>query len=87
MEVERQTGFSTVEVRRAPAGSVPASLFALRGACAVARARGELFFASVPVPGPVTTHRLSFPRAPNQDELSGPRKSVFALAECDMLRF
>jgi hypothetical protein len=87
IEVERKADYSVVEVRRAPTGSVASSLFALKGACAVARARGEQFFSSTPITGSVPTHRLTFPRTAASDELRGPKKSVFALAECEMLRF
>lgn len=85
VELERTSEHSIIEVRSAPAGSVPSSLFALRGACAVARARGEKYFASSPVPGKSATHRLTFPQAPSESQLRGPSKSVFTLAECQRL--
>lgn len=87
VEVERSADFSIVEVRSAPQGSVGASLFALRGACAVARARAQKYFTSTPLPGPFPTHRLSFPQAPHESLLSGPGKRVFTFAECELLRF
>ena len=86
-EVERSADFSIVEVRSSPQGSVPASLFALRGACAVARSRSQKFFTSTPLPGPFPTHRLTFPQAPSSSLLTGPTKSVFSLDECEALRF
>ena len=87
VEVERTAEYSLVEVRSAPKGSVPSSMFALRGACAVARARGEQYVSSVPVPGSVPKHRLSFPKSATETQLKGQSKSVFSLAECEMLRF
>ena len=87
VEVERTAGHSIVEVRRAPPGSVAASMFTLRGACAVARARGAAYLASTPVAGPVPAYRLTFPKTASDAQLRGPAKSVFSIADCDLLRF
>lgn len=87
VEVERTAEHSIVEVRRAPAGSVPASMFTLRGACAVARARGAAHVASTPLAGPMPAYRLTFPRTASDAQLRGPAKSVFSIADCDLLRF
>ena len=87
VEVERTPEHSIVEVRSAPAGSVPSSLFALRGACAVARARGEKYFSSSPVAGRSSTHSISFPQEPTEVQLKGRTKTVFTLADCQLLRF
>ena len=87
VELERTPEYSVIEVRSAPAGSVPSSLFALRGACAVARARGQKYFASSPVQGKPATHRITFPQTPSESQLTGSTKSVFALAECQLLQF
>ncbi len=86
-EIERAPEYSIVEVRNAPSGSVASSLFALRGACAVARARGQNYFASTPVTGKAATYRISFPTAPSASELVGGTKSVFTLAECQQMQF
>ena len=87
VELERTAEYSLMEVRSAPSGSVPASMFALRGACSVARARGQTYFASTPEPGSPSTHRITFPKAPSESQLRGSTKSVFTLAECQLLRF
>lgn len=86
-EIERTPEYSVIEVRRAPAGSVPSSLFALRGACAVATARGQQYLASSPVQGKPATHRITFPQSPSESQLTGSTKSVFSLAECQLLQF
>lgn len=87
VEVERAPEFSLVEVRQAPAGSVPSSMYALRGACAVARSRGKPYFASEGASGTSRSYRLTFPSAPTESELKGPTKRVFSLAECSLLGF
>ena len=87
VELERTAEYSLMEVRSAPIGSVPASMFALRGACSVARARGQTYFASTPEPGNPSTHRITFPKAPSESQLRGSTKIVFTLAECQLLRF
>ena len=87
IEIQRAPNYSTVEIRGAPTGSVPSSMFALRGSCAVARARGERFFSSKPVMGVVRTYTLTFPKSPADGELTGPSKSVFSVADCTNLRF
>lgn len=87
VELERTPEYSVIEVRSAPAGSVPSSLFALRGACAIARARGQKYFASNPVQGRPATHRITFPQAPSESQLTGATKSVFSLSECQLLQF
>lgn len=87
VEVERLPEYSVVEVRSAPAGSVASSMYALRGSCAVARARGESYFSSAPVSASVRTYRLTFPKSTTESQLRGPSKSVFSVAECGLLRF
>lgn len=87
VEVRREPEFSVVEVRKAPAGSVPSSLYALRGACAVLRARGMQYVSSEPVVGLVTTYRLTFPSVVKPEDLRGPTKSVFSITDCSMMRF
>ncbi len=87
VEIERQPEYSVIELRTAPQGSVPASMFALRGSCAVARARGKKYFASTPVAGAVRAYRLTFPQAATEAQLQGSTKSVFSLEECALLRF
>jgi hypothetical protein len=87
IELQRAADYSTVQVRKAPEGSVPSSMFALRGSCAVTRARGELYFASVLIAGGTREYRLTFPKSATESQLRGSAKSVFALAECALLRF
>lgn len=87
VEIERAPDFSVVEVRQAPPGSVPSSLYVLRGACAVARSRGKQYFASEALPGSPRAYRLTFPSAPTEAELRGPAKRAFSLAECALLGF
>jgi hypothetical protein len=87
IETERAPEFSVIEVRKSPPGSVPSSMFTLRGACAVARARGEKFFDSSPVPGATRAYRITFPRAPSPESLTGRTKSVFSLSDCALLGF
>lgn len=87
VEVTREAEFSIVEVRKAPAGSVPSSLYALRGACAVLRARSVQYVASERVASTVPSFRLTFPKAPKSEELSGTTKSVFSRSDCSALRF
>jgi len=87
VETERSSEHSTVQVRRAPQGSVPAAMFTLRGVCAVLRARSQQFVTSTPVAGSSGTYRLTFPSQPSAASLSGASKSVFTLAECRSLGF
>ena len=87
VELERTAEYSVMEVRSAPSGTVPASMFALRGACSIARARGQTYVASTPEPGSPSKHRITFPKAPSESQLRGSTKSVFTLAECQLLRF
>lgn len=87
IEVQRTAEHSIVEVPQSPAGSVAASLFALRGACAVALARGEPYFTSSAVPAGVRTYRLTFPKSPTDAQLTGSAKSVFSRSDCSLLRF
>ena len=86
-EVERTADFSVIEITKAPQGSVASSLFALRGACAVLRARDAALVASEALPGTVRAYRLRFPSTASPAELSGPKKSVFSRAECAALGF
>ena len=87
VEVERTAGESRVEVRRAPPGSVPSSLYTLRGVCAVLRARGAAYVDSEPLPGPVPTYRLTFPATVPAEALTGRGKRVFTPADCALLHF
>ena len=87
VEVDRTAVHSLVEVRRVPPGSVAGPMFILRGACAVARARGAAYVASTPVAGPVRAYRLTFPKTASDAQLRGPAKSVVSIADCDLLRF
>lgn len=87
-EVVREREFSIVEVDVASGGSVSTSIFILRGACLVLRARGERFFASKPEHGrAMRAFRLTFPTEATPEQLSGRTKSVFSAQECDLLGF
>jgi hypothetical protein len=87
VETARDAQSSTVEVRKSPPGSVPASLFALRGSCAVMRARGAKYFSSQRLAGAVPTYRLTFPSTAKPEELSGPTRSMFSISDCATLRY
>lgn len=87
VEVERKEEYSVIEVRRTPSGSVASSMYVLRGACAVARARGQVYFASTAVGGPLRSYRIVFPKTPSEEQLRGSTKSVFSMADCVALRF
>ena len=87
VETERTPTHSLMQVRRAPAGSVPSSMYALRGACAILRARGKNYVASVRLADSPATYRLTFPVSPSPEDLRGATKSVFTLGECIALRF
>ena len=87
VEVERSDEYSIVEVRSSPSGSAPSAMYALRGACSVARVRGEQYVSSQPHSGSVRTYRLLFPKTPTEAQLRGSAKSVFSMADCAALRF
>ena len=87
VEVERQAEYSIIQVRSTPPGSVASSMYVLRGACAVARARGKRLFSSASEPATVRSYRLTFPNSATDAELRGSTKSVFSLSECESLRF
>ena len=87
VEIERTPTYSLMQIRRAPAGSVPSAMYALRGMCAVLKARGATYASSERVAGVATTYRLTFPTAPSPESLSGRSKTVFSLSECARLRF
>jgi hypothetical protein len=87
VETARDAQSSTVEVRKSPPGSVPTSLFALKGSCAVMRARGAKYFSSQRLPGTVATYRLTFPSTAKPEELSGPTRTVFSISDCATLRY
>jgi hypothetical protein len=87
VETVRDAESSTVEVRKAPSGSVASAMYTLRGSCAVLRARAAPFLKSERLDGLVPTYRLTFPRAPRPEELNGATKSVFSIADCAALRF
>ena len=85
-ELKREQDYSVVQATVRSGGSVSSSMFVLRGACLVMRARGAGYFSSSPEPGgSARTYRLTFPTQPTQEQLSGRAKSVFAAAECELL--
>src|SRR3990167_5291826 len=61
-ELERQPAYSLVELAVTQGGSDSASLFALRGACAVLQAREALVVAIERISGRPALYRLSFPK-------------------------
>jgi hypothetical protein len=87
VELERTATFSVIEVRKTPPGSVPSSMYILRGACAVLRARGAEYFKSEPIASVFPTYRLSFQMSATPSELTGPTKSLFSKSNCAALRF
>lgn len=87
VEIERTPEHSIVQVRRAPAGSVPSSMYTLRGVCAVLKARNERFVSSTPVAGSARTYRLTFPASATTQELEGRGKSVASLSDCRALGY
>jgi hypothetical protein len=80
-ESARDPESSTVQVLRRSGGSVSSSMFILRGACAVARARGKQQFVSEQLAGDPGRFRLTFP------DVAPARGKGFTLAQCEMLRF
>jgi len=86
-EVERAANHSVVVVTFTSGGSVSSSMFILKGMCGVARARGESFFTSTDEGGSPRSYRVTFPKGPKPEELSGPGKKVFALSDCERLGF
>jgi hypothetical protein len=88
-ELSRNPGHSIVETIFVSGGSVSSSMFILRGACGVARVRGERFFTSNPVPQEPGKFRLQFQARASDQELrpSAIGDKVFSLAECEMMGF
>jgi hypothetical protein len=87
IETERTPEHSVMVVRKAPQGSVPASLFAMKGACAITRARGEVFFTSAPHPGAPGALAITFPKVAPQHQPGSNAKPVISLEQCRLLKF
>ena len=88
-EVERTEAQSIVEVKYISGASVPSSMFAMRGMCAVARARGAAYFRTEPMPGMPQRQVVTFPTERPASGLgsagSGKPDTVFALTDCALL--
>jgi len=84
-ELDRQPAFSVAELAVLQGSSDAASLFALRGACAVLQARAALVVAIERISGRPALYRLSFPKEAPAEQLSGPAKSAFTAQECALL--
>jgi len=87
VETERTPEYSVLVIRKAPQGSVPASLFAMKGACAITRARSESFFTSSPYPGAQGAFMITFPKTASQQQTAGASKPVMSLEQCQLLKF
>ena len=88
-EVERTELQSVVEVKYVSGASVPSSMFALGGMCAVARARGAAYFRTAPLPGMPQRHVVTFL---TEKPATGPvvagkpnPDAVISLADCALL--
>lgn len=90
-EIERKPDASIVEIQWKSGGSVSSSMFVMRGMCGVARARGEQFFTSRPVPESPGRMEVTFPRTGPAPDRFGPlmpgEATVFSMAQCDLLKF
>jgi len=84
-ELERQPAYSLVELAVTQGGGDAASLFALRGACAVLLAREAVVVAIERISGRPALYRLSFPKEAPAEQLNGPAKSAFTAQECARL--
>lgn len=86
-EIERNDGFSIIEYRYISGASVPASLFGLRGNCAIAQREQWSHFASERIDSPEvgwTRYRLFRASADAMDRASNEpgRIRTIALADC-----
>ena len=88
-ELSRDAGSSVVEVSFVSGGSVSASMFTLRGSCALARARGEQFFRVMTVSREPIRFELRFlPEASEaQRHPANKTEKVFSRGECSLLGF
>ncbi|MBH9577314.1 hypothetical protein [Inhella proteolytica] len=81
-ELERAPEFSLAELVAGNAGDSLLGQLALRGACAVLQARAEAHVMVERISGRPALYRLSFPKEPAAEQLSGPAKSAFSAQEC-----
>jgi hypothetical protein len=88
-EISREADHSIAEVTFVSGGSVSSSMFALRGACGVARVRGEKFFKVVPLSKNPSRIRLQFQAQASEVELRPAviADKVFSVSECAMIGF
>jgi hypothetical protein len=80
-EIARDAEKSTVQVTGRFRGSVSSSMFAIRGTCGLARARGKQNFAIEQVPGNTELFIVTFPDTP-----PAPRKGI-TMAQCELLGY
>ncbi len=81
-ELERAPEFSLAELVAGNAGDSLLGQLALRGACAVLQARAEAHVTVERISGRPALYRLSFPKEPAAEQLSGPAKNAFSAQEC-----
>ena len=88
-EISRQADHSIAEIGFVSGSSVAASMFGLRGACGVARARNEKFFKVVPLSTNPTRVRLQFQLAAGERDLrpADIKEKIFSTAECTMFGY
>ena len=84
-EIERQPDYSLVEVEFKSGGSVSSSMFVVRGMCGLAKARDEKFLQVKEISRGPTRYHVTFPKTPADEELKGPKKSVFSSDECALI--
>ena len=88
-ELSRDVGSSVVEVIFVSGGSVSASMFTLRGSCALALARGEQFFRVVTLSRKPIRFELHFLAEASETQRNPVNKAekVFSRDECNLLGF
>ena len=86
-EVERRPDASIVQVTFRSGGSVPSSLFVLRGMCLIARSRGESYFVSTRLPAPPGRYIVNFQKAVPTASEAVPRGPVFSVSQCGLLGY
>ena len=86
-EVERTADASIVEVTFISGGSVSSSMFVLKGQCAVARARGEIYFRSQELTDRPNAYRMTFPAQAAGDLQTRLKSGIWAASDCKNLGF
>ena len=87
-EIERNQENSIAEVTFISGGSVSSSLFTLRGACSIARARNEKYFTSTEISSNPTRYKFTFLKSITPEQ-ADPKSSnhAFSSRDCSLLRF